>query len=58
MGEWASASEHQRYLEPTPEGTYDRCLCGCGGPTTHVGMANGLGLIAGCELSVRRWVRG
>ena len=34
-----------------------RCNCGCGQRATHIGRANGVGMIVGCELSVRRWAR-
>jgi len=44
-----------RYMEEIK--TRKRCRCGCGGRKTHVGMANGVGLMSGCEFSVRRWVK-
>ncbi len=35
-----------------------RCPCGCGGTSTHSGRGtNGVALMWGCELHVRRWVR-
>lgn len=34
-----------------------RCDCGCKGIATHIGTGNGAGMIVGCELSIRRWVR-
>lgn len=34
-----------------------RCGCGCGGKNSHAGMANGVCLTSGCELSMRRWAR-
>lgn len=33
------------------------CGCGCGRKTTHVGVANGMGMTSGCEWSIRQWVR-
>jgi hypothetical protein len=33
-----------------------RCNC-CGKRSTHVGLGDGLALMDGCELRVRRWVR-
>jgi hypothetical protein len=33
------------------------CCCGCGKRSTHLGTANGIGMLSGCELSVRRWVK-
>ena len=47
--------EHNRYLEPYQ--SRRRCHCGCKGKVTHRGMANGIGLMWGCELTVRRWVK-
>ena len=55
-GRWASASQHQRYVEPIK--SRRRCHCGCKARQTHIGMANGIGLFWGCELSVRRWAKG
>lgn len=35
-----------------------RCPCGCGHTSTHSGRGtNGVALMWGCELYVRRWVR-
>jgi len=51
---WVGSEDHVRYAEPI---TYRRkCWCGCGKRSTHIGMANGVALLSGCELSVRRWV--
>jgi hypothetical protein len=33
-----------------------RCNC-CGKRETHVGLGDGLALMGGCEMRVRRWVR-
>jgi len=33
------------------------CICGCGKLATHLGTANGIGLMTGCEFAVRVWVR-
>lgn len=57
-GVYGSASEHKRYIEKYRlPARKRRCSCGCEQKPTHLGMANGVALIAGCELSVRRWVR-
>lgn len=60
-GDWGrhgSSVEHQRYARKiTGRGGRCKCPCGCGGRSTHSGMANGVALMGGCELSVRRWVR-
>ena len=34
-----------------------KCYCGCNGRATHTGLGQGAGMMSGCELSVRRWVR-
>lgn len=53
-----STTEHVRYSVPLPKIKARRqCGCGCEGKATHVGMANGLGLTRGCQLSMARWVR-
>lgn len=57
-GEVASASKNVRYMVALPKIKARRqCSCGCEGKATHVGAANGLGLIRGCELSMARWVK-
>lgn len=33
------------------------CDCGCKTKATHTGLCNGVVMIAGCELSMRRWVK-
>ena len=33
------------------------CRCGCGKRATHAGLGDGIVLMVGCLLSVRRWVR-
>lgn len=57
-GQRASATEHVRYVEPIAPRSRRRCYCGCGRRATHSGYANGISLIDGCELSMRRWARG
>lgn len=54
-GRVGSAGEHTRYLQPIK--SRRKCYCGCNGRKTHAGMANGVALMSGCELRVRRWVR-
>lgn len=53
---WASATEHARAAMPIAPTSRSRCSC-CGRRSTHVGVANGFGMMSGCELRVRRWVR-
>lgn len=55
-GQWGSSAHHARYAEEHK--SRRKCYCGCGRRQTHLGMCNGVGLICGCELSVRRWVNG
>lgn len=59
FGTYGSSQEHRRYTQLLPGRFRNRrkCHCGCGGKSSHMGMANGLGLTSGCELSMRRWVR-
>lgn len=54
-GMCGSSSEHVRYAEPIK--SRKKCQCGCGGKRTHAGMANGVCLTSGCELTIRRWVK-
>lgn len=57
-GTWGSDTEHLLYVEAARPGTRrGKCRCGCNKHISHVGMANGVGLCWGCELSVRRWAR-
>lgn len=55
-GQVGSDSEHVRYAMPAEPKSRRRCYCGCNGRATHLGMANGVCLRSGCELSIRRWV--
>ncbi len=52
-----SSREHVRYALPAPPRSRRRCSCGCGRRASHRGMANGVCLLSGCELSIRRWVK-
>ena len=56
-GQVASADEHIRYIQAMPSQSRRRCPCGCGTRATHLGMANGIGLMSGCEMRVRRWIK-
>lgn len=57
-GQWGSAREHVRYMQPTEPTSRRRCSCGCKRRATHLGMANGVCLTSGCELSMQRWTKG
>lgn len=54
---YGSASEHKRTMRKVPSTSRSRCSCGCRTHATHFGAANGVVLMGGCELYVRRWVR-
>ncbi len=56
-GGWGEVSSENmgRYMLPTKQRR--KCSCGCGKNATHSGFANGLALMSGCEMYVRRWVR-
>jgi ribosomal protein L37AE/L43A len=57
-GEHGSAAEHRRYMKAVQRRVSSRRYCPCcGNKITHVGMANGVTLAAGCEWSMRVWVR-
>lgn len=55
-GEYGSSTSHERYAQPAPR-SRRKCVCGCNTRATHAGAANGVALMSGCELHVRRWVR-
>jgi len=57
FGKWGSAELHERYAVPVDSRHRRRCSCGCRQRETHRGMANGVALMSGCQLYVRRWVR-
>lgn len=44
-------------MQPIDGASRRRCPCGCQQRATHNGMANGVALMHGCELRVRRWVK-
>jgi hypothetical protein len=61
-GSFGSADQHVRYSEPLSNFIKDKrrlrkCHCGCNGKSTHLGMANGVGLAEGCQFFVYKWVR-
>lgn len=57
-GSHGSAIAHVRYAEPIKDRRRARkCHCGCAKRSTHMGMANGVALAGGCELSIARWVK-
>lgn len=56
-GQYANVELHQRYMQPVQARSRCRCWCGCKQRATHSGMCNGMSMITGCELVIRRWVR-
>lgn len=48
-----------RYMELRKKrpGRQPKCACGCDTNKTHLGFANGVCLISGCEMRIRRWVK-
>lgn len=56
-GVHGSSLDHIRYAQPyRGRGRKVNCPC-CKRPSTHLGMCNGVPLMAGCEFRVRRWIR-
>lgn len=53
---WGSANG-SRSMVSAPSRSRRRCGCGCKGRATHVGLGDGMALMGGCEMRVRRWVR-
>lgn len=56
-GQHGSSQAHIRYAHPVQPRSRRRCHCGCGKRATHLGMANGVALVTGCELAIARWVK-
>ena len=52
---WGSVNGHRAMIR-TPSASRRRCSC-CGKRATHVGLGDGVALMSGCEMRVRRWVR-
>lgn len=59
MTKWGSATEHQRTMRFIEDGRRRRRQCGggCDARATHLGLANGVALMSGCEWHVRMWVK-
>ncbi len=58
-GKVGSSMRHVRYAEPLKikPGHRKKCSCGCGNKATHGGYANGVMLVAACELGAARWAK-
>ena len=52
-----STNLREREMRRKPVGYRRKCRCSCGRWATHVGTANGVTVMHGCEQSVRRWIR-
>jgi len=57
MEGYANAMTMEREIRKAPSRSRCRCPCGCKGRATHAGHCNGITLVMGCELHVRRWVK-
>ena len=53
----AEAMQYKRTMTPAMPWSLVRCRCGCDRRASHLGLADGLCMMSGCELTVRRWVR-
>ena len=56
MREYSAKEKWNRSMRKAPN-KRRKCYCGCGGRATHIGLGDGAGMMRGCELTVRRWVR-
>ena len=54
---YANSEIHARTLKKLPSQSRKRCNCGCKGRSTHIGLGNKCGMMAGCEMAARRWVK-
>jgi Lon protease-like protein len=51
------SADGSRSMVAAPSTSRRRCGCGCSGRATHTGLGDGVALMGGCEMRVRRWVR-
>jgi hypothetical protein len=56
-GAIGNAMTDVRYALPVEPKSRRRCQCGCKRRATRRGMANGVCLVMGCYLAIRRWVK-
>lgn len=56
MQHFSARERSSRSMKKRPN-KRSKCYCGCNGRATHLGLGDGAGMMSGCELSVRRWVR-
>lgn len=55
---WGSALKHTRTWMLDKKRRRRACgICGCQNKSTHLGLANGIALMGGCEWHVKRWCR-
>jgi len=57
MEGYANAETMERGVRKAPSSSRRRCPCGCGQRATHAGHCNGITLVMGCEMYVRRWAK-
>jgi hypothetical protein len=53
---WGSIDYHKRDFVKVQAKSRRKCGC-CNRRATHIGTANGIAFVKGCEMSIRRWVR-
>lgn len=57
----ANSETDPRTMAPRTDRRFGRRRCllidCCPRPTTHIGLANGMGMTIGCEWHVRMWVK-
>jgi hypothetical protein len=56
-GRMGSSTDNVRYAQLLPKVSRRLCSCGCEQRNTHAGMANGVSLTSGCQLSIQRWIK-
>lgn len=51
-----SSNRHRRYVVEGDQSRHRKCSCGK--RVTHLGKANGVALMSGCEWCAYRWAKG
>ena len=54
---YRSEKRADRAMKKLKSTSRKRCHCGCKARATHAGTGQGAGMMKGCEMHVRRWVR-
>jgi hypothetical protein len=55
---YGNAQIHKRTFIKANSRSRRRCNCGCNQRASHIGLANDVAMTMGCELYIRRWVKG